>query len=147
MTEVQNLNQKYQEELKAMIAAVKLAHPEISDAFIARKLKMTPQAFSYAMNISTNFSIGFYEEVKDLLRKENLIREPSQAWKDLNSSCREIEVTLFHQLELLNLKVSEIGEDEKFTEEERPQMIAVLEIIKNSICSKLDKMIKEIKEG
>ena len=137
-------NQKLQEETIAIIEKAKRVSPEYNYSWFARKLGQTPQALDYNLHLATKFDYEIYEQVKNICIDQRIISPPSEAWKKLNKGIREIEVSLFHNLELLNLATDQVGKDDEFNEDEKPEMIAALNLIQNGINDKIEKIKKEV---
>lgn len=143
---IQKINQEAQEKIKTILEQCKksTAHRHITEKWLAEKLGLTRSTISFQLTMAENFSIGMYEEIILILRKEGVVKDSSQSCKILNNALLETQTTMFHQLELITLCVKNIGADGKYEEHEKPIMKQNVENIRKAINEQLDKMIEDI---
>jgi hypothetical protein len=143
---IQDTNEKDQGEIRSAIERCKKSSKfkHITECYIAEKLGLTTQTFSYQLTTATNFSSGLYKEVKKILIEEGAIKEPSEALKRLNNSLMETQTTVFHQLELMTLSVKGVGSDGRYDDDEVPIVLKTIENIQREMNQRFEKMKREV---
>lgn len=141
---IQKINQEAQEKIKLILESCRKTHPYISQEWLADKLGMTRSTLNFQITLAANFSLGLYEEIIHVLRKEGVIKDPTEALRSLHNSLMEVQTSVFHQLELLTLSVKKVGHDGKYEDHERPLIKNEIESIRQAMNDLFDKMVKDI---
>jgi hypothetical protein len=138
--------QDLQEEIKLILERCRKSprFKYVTESYLADKLNMTASTLNYQLSVAKNFGAGLYADIKDILKKEGVIKEPSEALRQLNNSLLETQTSLFHNLELLTLSVRKVAKDGRFDEDERPLILKEIESIREEINAQLDKLSREV---
>ncbi len=146
---IQNSNIRAQEKINKIIEKCKsdknyAPFKHINEVWLADKLSMSTSTLNFQLHMAVNFSKGLYDSIMDILTKEGVVKEPSEALRLLNNAVLETQTSLFHQFELLTLTTRRIAHDGKYEDHERPVMKEIIESARHAMNLQFDKMLKEI---
>ena len=126
-----------QEEIKQI-----LFDNDLTNAWLARKLRMSKQDLGYQLNDAVNFSADLYDRIIAVLKREGFITKESDQCEHLISQTLEINSLIGHSVSLLNSTVKKYTEDKVLEFSERKKLIELAERIKDDFIDQIEEVIK-----
>lgn len=126
-----------QEEIKQI-----LFDNDLTNAWLARKLRMSKQDLGYQLNDAVNFSADLYDRIIAVLKREGFITKESGQCEHLINQTLEINSLIGHSLSILNSSVKKYTDDKVLEFSERKRLIELAERIKDDFNDQIEEIMK-----